>query len=113
MSGCLPFSNDYGGTAAEQIQAGKYSFNHSSWKTVSTDAKNLIRKALTVDPTKRPSIHEILNDRWFRDREMVRKAEGIMKLPISTSDTENEDQNLMEPPLKRPRLDVRRTRQAK
>lgn len=113
LSGCLPFSNDYGCPATEQIQAGKYGFNHNSWKRVSMDAKNLIKKALTVDPSKRPSIHDILNDRWFKDREMVRKAEAIMKITISTSDTENEEQNLMEPPLKRPRLDIRRNRQGK
>lgn len=109
----MPFSNDYGCPATEQIQTGKYAFNHSSWKRVSTDAKNLIKKALTVDPAKRPSIHEILNDRWFKDREMIKKAEAIMKIPISTSDTENEEHNLMEPPLKRPRLDIRKIRTAK
>lgn len=77
------------------------------------DAKNLIKTILTVDPTKRPSIDEILCDRWFKDRDMVEKAEAIMKIAISTSDVENEEQNLMEPPLKRPRLDIRRNRQAK
>lgn len=35
------------------------------WSKISDDAKNLIRKMLTKDPTKRISASEAFNDPWI------------------------------------------------
>ena len=37
----------------EMITKGEYSFPKSHWKDVSEDAKDMVKKMLTVDPKKR------------------------------------------------------------
>lgn len=96
LSGTLPFSDDYGSPAAEQIKKGEFRFRHSSWEKVSKTAKSLIQEMLTVDAQERPSINYVLKHRWLKDPKVVEKAKTLMKLDI-TSDEEN----FLEPPTKR------------
>lgn len=110
LSGTLPFSDEYGSPATEQIKRGKFSFRHRSWKSVSPQAKKLIYEILTIDPNTRPSIDDILNSSWMRDPEVIRKAEKLMNVRLtgtkkaSTSDIENNnDKIFVEPPKKRQR----------
>lgn len=37
------------------------------WQGVSADAKSFVRKCLTVDPTNRPTVAELLVDPWLKD----------------------------------------------
>ncbi|XP_043092067.1 LOW QUALITY PROTEIN: serine/threonine protein kinase OSK1-like [Puntigrus tetrazona] len=55
MCKCLPFSSP------EDMMHGSLSFN----VRVSTELQNLISRCLTVDPTKRATIEEILQHKWF------------------------------------------------
>nr|XP_029714683.1 ovarian-specific serine/threonine-protein kinase Lok isoform X2 [Aedes albopictus] len=110
LSGTLPFSDEYGSPASEQIKRGKFSFRHRSWKSVSPQAKKLIYEILTIDPNSRPSIDDILNSAWLRDPEVIRKAEKLMNVRLSgtkkasTSDIENNNEKIfVEPPKKRQR----------
>ncbi|XP_030376882.1 ovarian-specific serine/threonine-protein kinase Lok isoform X2 [Scaptodrosophila lebanonensis] len=100
LSGTLPFSDEYGTPAAEQIKRGKYGFRHPAWQRVSQRAKSLIREMLNVDPERRPSIDAVLQNTWLRDPQMLHKAKRLMKL----DDMEiEENENFLEPPTKRSR----------
>lgn len=107
LSGTLPFSDEYGSAATEQIKRGKFNFRHRSWKSVSSPAKKLILEILTVDPNTRPAIDDILSSTWLRDAEVIRKAEKLMNVRLSdskkpsTSDIENNDNIFVEPPKKK------------
>ncbi|XP_067625623.1 ovarian-specific serine/threonine-protein kinase Lok [Eurosta solidaginis] len=101
LSGTLPFSDDFGTPASEQIKRGKFRFQHPSWKKVSQRATTLIKEMLVVDPKSRPTIDNILKSSWLRDKEMLRKAKALMKLNIL--DIEEEDENFLQPPKKRAR----------
>lgn len=102
LSGTLPFSDDYGSPASEQIKKAKFRFNHASWKTVSQRATELIRKMLVVDPSLRPTIDEVLKDNWLKDKQVLRKAKSLMKTS-NDMDVDDNDENFLEPPKKRSR----------
>lgn len=59
LSGTLPFSDEYGSPASEQIKRGKFAFKSHAWKSVSHKAKNIIHRMLTVNPEQRPGIDEV------------------------------------------------------
>lgn len=93
LSGTLPFSDDYGSAASEQIKRGIFQFRHPSWKTVSPVAKALITELLTVDPNLRPNVNQILNHPWLKDREIIRKAHLLMKIERNDSGLPDSDDN--------------------
>jgi len=63
LSGIPPFEED---GLYEQILEGKYEFDVREWTTVSPEAKELVRRLMTVNPKDRLSIEEALDHRWFR-----------------------------------------------
>ncbi|EDX05583.1 GD24241 [Drosophila simulans] len=99
LSGTLPFSDEYGTPAAQQIKKGRFAYGHPSWKGVSQRAKLLINQMLIVDPERRPSIDDVLQSSWLRDAPMLQKAKRLMKL----DGMEIEEENFLEPPTKRSR----------
>lgn len=105
LSGTLPFSDDYGTLATEQIKKGDFNFLHPIWKNISYQAKSLITKMLTVNPNRRPSIDYILRHKWLQDEEIIEKAHTIMKitLPVINQNSNSDDENFLEPPIKRAR----------
>lgn len=110
LSGTLPFSDEYGSPATEQIKRGKFSFRHRIWRNVSAPARKLIMDILTVDPKSRPSLEDIMQSTWMRDDEVIRKTEKLMGIKLfaskksSTSDVENNNDKIFaEPPKKRQR----------
>lgn len=97
----MPFSDEYGSPAGEQIKKGNFRFRHPAWQGVSQRAKLLIKQMLIVDPEKRPSIDAVLKSTWMRDNVMLHKAKRLMKLEdMEIGDDEN---NFLEPPSKRRR----------
>lgn len=80
LSGTLPFSDEYGTPAIDQIKKARFTFGARAWKNVSTNAKALIKLILTVDPIKRPSIKQLLDHVWLRDPECMAKAHKLMNL---------------------------------
>ncbi|XP_036675125.3 ovarian-specific serine/threonine-protein kinase Lok isoform X1 [Drosophila suzukii] len=100
LSGTLPFSDEYGTPAAQQIKKGRFAYGHPAWKGVSQRAKLLINQMLIVDPEKRPSIDDVLQCSWLRDTQMLQKAKRLMKLDGMEIEEEN---NFLEPPTKRSR----------
>lgn len=83
LSGTLPFADDYGSPATEQIKNGAFQFRSSNWARVSTTAKQLIQQVLTTNVAQRPSIHQLLRTTWL-DYGTVSLAHKIMKIPIPT-----------------------------
>jgi calcium-dependent protein kinase len=47
------------------ILKGKYSMEGREWDKVSKEAKNLIKRMLTMDPAKRPNAEQCLQDIWI------------------------------------------------
>ena len=47
------------------VVKGKYSIDSREWENVSKEAKNLLKKMLTYDVSKRPSAEECLKDPWI------------------------------------------------
>mmetsp|Transcript_701 Transcript_701/g.656 ORF Transcript_701/g.656 Transcript_701/m.656 type:complete len:138 (-) Transcript_701:315-728(-) len=50
----------------ENVRKGDFAFPEEEWSGISNEAKNLIKKMLTKDPTKRISAKEALNDPWIK-----------------------------------------------
>jgi calcium/calmodulin-dependent protein kinase I len=71
LGGYLPFEDDDEVKVFDRTRAGQYAFHPAYWKTVSTSAKNLVTKLLTVNPKKRFSAQQALNHEW-----MVAMASG-------------------------------------
>ncbi|KOB74339.1 Uncharacterized protein OBRU01_09255 [Operophtera brumata] len=49
-----------------RIRLGQYDFPEPEWSNVSSDAKNLIRGMLSVDPANRLSIQQVVSSAWVR-----------------------------------------------
>jgi calcium-dependent protein kinase len=60
----------FGGRSEEEIlkkvKSGKFKLDPEDWDKVSEEAKNLIRKMLTIDPLKRLSAEMALMDPWVQ-----------------------------------------------
>ncbi|XP_065184322.1 serine/threonine-protein kinase Chk2-like [Sycon ciliatum] len=87
LAGYPPFSDEITDMSmADQIKKGRYSFPQQYWGNVSQDAKELIRKLLTVDPKKRFSITEALDHTWTKDEGVIAKAKSLMYPSVVSSD---------------------------
>ncbi|KMQ97735.1 serine threonine-protein kinase chk2 [Lasius niger] len=69
LSGVVPF-NVQNVTLEQQIRRGRYEFPSSRFGHVSYDAIELIKCMMTVDPTRRITVPEILLHPWLRDQRM-------------------------------------------
>eukprot|EP00128_Syssomonas_multiformis_P009320 Colp12_sorted_trinity150504_noHs@30919 len=66
LSGYEPFYEDNDAALLQRIVDGRYSFPEDIFQDVSEDAKNVVRKILVTDPTRRPSAKEILSWPWIQ-----------------------------------------------
>lgn len=64
LCGFPPFYDENNAALFAQIKAGAFDFSSPYWDGVSESAKDLVRKLLTVDPTKRLTSAEILKHPW-------------------------------------------------
>eukprot|EP00448_Togula_jolla_P023923 CAMPEP_0170592350 /NCGR_PEP_ID=MMETSP0224-20130122/12878_1 /TAXON_ID=285029 /ORGANISM="Togula jolla, Strain CCCM 725" /LENGTH=537 /DNA_ID=CAMNT_0010916251 /DNA_START=36 /DNA_END=1650 /DNA_ORIENTATION=- len=63
LSGIPPFEEE---GLYEQILEGKYEFDVTEWNMVSPEAKELVRRLMTVNPKDRLTIEQALDHPWFR-----------------------------------------------
>ena len=80
LAGYPPFyagPNDDEQELIKQIIAADYTFHPQSWSSVSEEAKDFVRKLLTVDPTKRPSCEEALDHAWLSKSQIRRSQTHI------------------------------------
>jgi len=66
LSGTPPFPGRDDREILRKVKAGKYNFDDPVWLNVSDDAKNFIKKMMELDPQKRLSAQDALNDNWFK-----------------------------------------------
>jgi calcium-dependent protein kinase len=65
LCGYLPFQGENRNVVFNKIQSAKFHFNHKEFNRVSEEGKDLIRKMLVVDPSKRITPLQALKDPWF------------------------------------------------
>lgn len=112
LSASLPFSENYPKPLVEQIINARISFKSPLWRTISSQAKNLLFLIFTIDPQKRPSIEDLLNHEWLNDKNIRNKFIEIKsKLNILNEEVEIKKQQIIidedvteEPPSKRRRI---------
>jgi calcium-dependent protein kinase len=68
LCGYPPFRGANDKIVLSNIARGYFSFTGKEWTSISTEAKSLIMKMLTRNPSRRPSATEILNDNWIQNR---------------------------------------------
>lgn len=69
ISGEPPFNDPKADNEAimKKVEKGKYDISKGVWKSVSAEAKDLIKKLLTYDPVDRISAEEALKHPWIQD----------------------------------------------
>jgi serine/threonine protein kinase len=65
LSGYPPFFDENRKKLFQKIKAGRFEFHPNYWSDTSIEAKDLISKMLTVDPSKRLSAKELLSHPWI------------------------------------------------
>ncbi|XP_017292058.1 serine/threonine-protein kinase Chk2 isoform X2 [Kryptolebias marmoratus] len=79
LSGYAPFHESFSErSVTEQIIRGEFTMVPSKWRQISNQAKDVVRKLLVVDPTKRMTIDEALQHPWLQDQEMLEKTHRLM-----------------------------------
>ena len=73
MCGFPPFYADNNTELFEIIKKGEFDFPSPYWDQVSDIAKDLIKKILVVDPTKRLTAQQILEEPWMVGEKTPRK----------------------------------------
>ncbi len=73
LSGVPPFNEANDEEILEAVQKGKFNFDLPEFKTVSPEAKQLIREMLTYKPKNRPSIEKCLKHEWFKKNQIDQK----------------------------------------
>lgn len=75
LSGCPPFKGQNEKEILEKVRCGKYSLASEEWQMISSEAKSMIEKMLVkgrshgihfLDPSKRYSAQQALNDKWIQ-----------------------------------------------
>lgn len=67
LSGRMPFYGKDDQACLKMIAVGKYEFPDREWKTISEEAKSLVRGLLQVDPDKRLTADAALHHNWLKD----------------------------------------------
>ncbi|KAI9314429.1 kinase-like domain-containing protein [Dichotomocladium elegans] len=69
LSGYQPFQSEDEQELIDQITHARYEFHGKYWRTVSQDARDFIRRLLSLDPAARPTASEALKDKWLVGRD--------------------------------------------
>jgi calcium-dependent protein kinase len=65
LCGYPPFNGSNEEKIIEKIKTGKFGFPADEWDHISPNAKEIVKSMLTLDPKKRPSADQILQEPWF------------------------------------------------
>ena len=69
LCGSPPFYGKNEKEIFSKILSGNFSFRHKIWNKISEEAKDLVNKLLEINPEKRLSAKEALNEKWFKINE--------------------------------------------
>ncbi|KAF6173322.1 hypothetical protein GIB67_027017 [Kingdonia uniflora] len=67
LSGVPPFWAETDKGIFDAVQKGEIDFESAPWPSISSSAKDLVRKMLTQDPKKRVTSAQVLEHPWIRD----------------------------------------------
>ena len=79
LCGSPPFYGKNEKEIFKKIIEGNFTFRHKIWNKISTEAKNLVLKLLQVNPDKRLSAKEALEDIWFKKNVTLNSLENNKK----------------------------------
>jgi len=79
LCGFPPFHDEHNNLKRlyKKIKSGNYSFPSPYWDEVSEEAKDLVSKLLTVDPSKRAGAKEVLNHPWLQNNTTQNLSNGF------------------------------------
>jgi len=80
LSGVPPFNGANDDEILDSVMKGKYTFDIPEFRSLSSYAKQLIRKMLTYNPKERISIEDALGDEWFKI--VLKKEEKILNINV-------------------------------
>ena len=83
-SGLSPFLDDSNDETNNNILRGDFSFPEEHFSRVSTEAKDLIRRILCVNPSQRVSANVCLDFAWFNSKSHSSKATHLPTTHLST-----------------------------
>jgi len=84
MCGYPPFCGETNQEILAKVKLGNFSFNIADWKSVSDDAKDLIRNLLKMNTKERFSAEQTLNHRWI-----LHKAPKATNVELESSFVDN------------------------
>merc|ERR1712194_653857 len=68
LCGYPPFYGETDADVLSKVRLGKFSFASSNWRSVTQDAKDLIRLLIKMDPKQRLTAEQALNHSWIKDK---------------------------------------------
>jgi len=75
ICGYPPFFSHHGQPISpgmkRRIRSGQYEFPRPEWDQVSSDCKDLIRECLKTNPDERPTINQVIENKWIAQYEVV------------------------------------------
>ena len=74
LCGFPPFYADNDAQLFEKIKRGAYEFLRPYWDPISDPAKDFVRSMLIVDPTKRKTLDQLLDDPWLAEAKLKEQA---------------------------------------
>jgi len=77
LAGYPPFYDEDTRKLYKKIRNGNYQFHDEHWKTISGDAKDLIRKMLTVNQQERWTAKQLLRHPWITSGSEVLSSRGL------------------------------------
>lgn len=69
LGGYLPFDDEDEDKVFDRTRNGQYDFRPQFWRNISSGAKDLVTRCLTINPNKRVNATEALNHEWMQVRE--------------------------------------------
>jgi len=93
ICGYPPFFGDTDSEILNKVKSGVYDFPAEDWAQISDDAKNLIKKFLQMDESKRISAEDALNDDWIQKKAPA--SEKQMNSKVITNFRSFRDQHRM------------------
>jgi len=84
LCGYPPFYGDTDADVLAKVRLGNFSFNAADWRSISEDAKGLIRHLLKMNPRDRYTGEQALNHIWVRN-----KAPKAQNVPLQNTLVDN------------------------
>ncbi|EGW32958.1 uncharacterized protein SPAPADRAFT_60293 [Spathaspora passalidarum NRRL Y-27907] len=88
LCGFPPFYDERIEVLTEKVARGQYTFLQPWWDEISYEAKRCVSRLLTVDPKKRYTIDEFLNDPWMKASPSSAKQPIAAPVPVRMSNRE-------------------------